>query len=166
MRLFLAIKPNDEMREALAALQGDLQFCGVTGNYTREENLHLTLAFIGEWPDPQAVLDALEDVKPEPFKLTLKDADCFGDLWYAGLKYPEALKNLVRQIRRALAEAGIPFDSKRFVPHITLLRKAKWPGDKPQCLWVEPTKMTVESISLMRSDRGKRGMIYTEIAKI
>ena len=48
MRLFIAIKLNDEMVEALTGLQGDLQFIGMRGRYTPEENLHLTLAFIGE----------------------------------------------------------------------------------------------------------------------
>ena len=70
---------------------------------------------------------------------------------------------VVRRIRRALAENNIPFDKKRFSPHITLIRKAS--GDMPG-LAPEPVSMTVETISLMRSDRGRNGMIYTEIGTV
>ena len=166
MRLFISIQLNDEMRDALSGLQGDLQFCGVRGNYTRDENMHLTLAFIGEYPDAQPVLDALETVKFRPFALQLEGAGSFGDLWWAGLKGSEPLKNLVRQVRHALADAEIPFDKKRFVPHITILRKARFDGAEPQCLFVHPTQMTVDHISLMRSDRGRHGMIYTELGRV
>ena len=163
MRLFIAIQLNDEMKDALTGLQGDLQFCGVRGNYTREENMHLTVAFIGEWPDAQPVLDALQNVKVRPFSLALDGVGRFGDLWWAGLKGSEQLNSLVKQVRHALADAGIPFDKKRFVPHITILRKARYDGAEPECLYVHPTRMTVDRISLMRSDRGKHGMIYTEL---
>ena len=73
------------------------------------------------------------------------------------------LTAVARRIRRALAEHDIPFDRKRFSPHITLIRKAaeNMPG-----IQVEPVSMRVDTISLMRSDRGKHGMIYTAIGEI
>jgi hypothetical protein len=70
---------------------------------------------------------------------------------------------VVRRIRRVLAENNIPFDKKRFSPHITLIRKAS--GDMPG-LAQEPVSMTVDTISLMRSDRGRNGMIYTELGTV
>lgn len=166
MRLFVAIQFNKEMIDTLEALQGDLQFCGVHGSYTRPENLHLTLAFIGEYAEPQVVLDALETVNFLPFNISLDLPGVFRDLWWTGIKYSPALEAVVRRIRKALAEADIPFDKKRFKPHITLVRRAKVNGDPPTCQYVYPTQMTVDRISLMRSDRGKRGMIYTEVGAI
>ena len=73
------------------------------------------------------------------------------------------LAAVVRRIRRVLAENDIPFDRKRFSPHITLLRKATGTMSGVQ---VEKVSMEVERISLVRSDRGKRGMIYTEVGEI
>ena len=59
MRLFLAILLSDEMKDALIHTQNRWYDAGVRGNYTAEENLHLTLAFIGEYPDAEPVLEAL-----------------------------------------------------------------------------------------------------------
>ena len=163
MRLFLAILLSDGMKNALVNAQNDWYDRGVRGNYTSEENLHLTLAFIGEYPDAETVLDALSGVTFSPFDLQLEGVGCFGDLWWAGMQVSEPLEALARSIRHALSDAGIPFDRKRFSPHITLLRKAavKLPGVR-----LESAAMTVESVSLMRSDRGRNGMLYTELGRI
>ncbi len=160
MRLFLAINLTDGMKDALAAAQDAMVDRGMRGNYTREENMHLTLAFIGEYPDADPVLDALTTVSFTPFEIALEGLGCFGDLWWAGLSESAPLTALVRRVRRALAENDIPFDRKRFSPHITLLRKAsgKMPGIR-----IRPASMTVTAVSLMRSERGKNGMIYTEL---
>ena len=163
MRLFIAIRLSKAMKEALLDLQRALHARGVRGNFTPEENLHLTLAFIGEYPEAEAVSDALAGVSFTPFTLHLAGMGCFGDLWWAGMDRSEALGALARRVRHALAEAGIPCDRKRFSPHITLLRKAR--GAVP-VLAPEPAEMRVEAVSLMRSDRGKRGMLYTELARI
>ena len=160
MRLFIAINLSDAMKDALISAQNRILDHGVRGHYTTEENMHLTLAFIGDYPDAEPVLDALSAVSFAPFDITLEGMGSFGDLWWAGIKESAALASVVRRVRRALAENGIPFDRKRFSPHITLIRKAsgKMPG-----IQIRPASMTVNCISLMRSDRGKHGMIYTEL---
>ncbi len=73
------------------------------------------------------------------------------------------LHAVVRRIRHALADHNIPFDRKRFSPHITLIRKAT--GTMPD-IQIEKVSMPVERIYLMRSDRGKHDMIYTEVGEI
>ena len=163
MRLFIAIRLSDAMKDSLIQTQNALYDRGVRGNYTPEENLHLTLAFIGEYPDAQPVLDALSSVTFRPFELSLEGMGRFGDLWWAGMRESAPLTAVVRRIRRALAESGIPFDKKRFRAHITLIRKAS--GDLPG-LSPSPASMTVDTISLMRSDRGRNGMIYTELGTL
>lgn len=163
MRLFIAIKLSGAMKDSLIRLQNTLYERGVRGNFTSEENLHLTLAFIGEYPDSEPVLDALSSVVFSPFELRLEGTGRFGDLWWAGMRDSAPLTAVVRRIRRALAENDIPFDRKRFSPHITLIRKAagEMPGTAP-----EPVSMQVDTISLMRSDRGRNGMIYTELGTL
>ena len=163
MRLFIAIRLSAAMKDSLIQMQNSLYDRGVRGNYTPEENLHLTLAFIGEYPDAQPVLDALSSVPFRPFELGLEGMGRFGDLWWAGMRESVPLQAAVRRIRRALAESGIPFDKKRFRAHITLIRKAS--GDLPG-IAPSPASMTVDTISLMRSDRGRNGMIYTELGTV
>ncbi len=163
MRLFLAIKLSKPMKDALIGAQNEFYDRGVRGSYTSEENLHLTLAFIGEYPDPEAVLEALADVSYAPFALSLEGLGCFGDLWWAGMRPSPPLTALARKIRYALAQGNIPFDRKRFSPHITLLRRAR--GDMPG-LEMGEASMIVEAFSLLRSDRGRNGMIYTELGQI
>ena len=148
------------MKDALISVQNEMYDRGVRGNYTKEENLHLTLAFIGEYPHWQPVMNALEAVSFTPFELELHGYGSFGDLWWAGIKDSEPLTAVVRRIRRALSEYKIPFDRKRFSPHITLIRRAN--GQMPG-IEIQKAAMIVDSISLMRSDRGRNGMIYTEI---
>lgn len=165
MRLFIAIKLNEEMRAALIDAQNRMYEGGVTGNYSPEENLHLTLAFIGEFPDPEEVMDAISKVQFTPFDLALEGFGTFTDTWWAGIKDNPALQAVVRRIRRALADAGIPFDKKPFRPHITLLRRAKAHSSLPE-MEALSAGMKVTYFSLMRSDRGKNGMVYTEIGRV
>ena len=163
MRLFIAINLSPEMKDALTDTQRAMHDRGVRGSFTPAENLHLTLAFIGEYPDADAVMDALSGVVFTPFALRLDGVGRFGDLWWAGLQESAALTAVVRRVRRALAESGIPFDRKRFAPHITLLRKA---SRDAAGITVAPAAMTVRTISLLSSRRGRNGMIYTEIGTL
>ena len=164
MRLFVAINLSPGMREALTGLQEAMRASGVTGNFSPEENLHLTLAFLGERPEAESALEALETVRFTPFPLTLSGIGSFGDLWWVGVDGSQALEAVARRVRRALAGRSIPFDKKKFLPHITLVRKAGMP--RPAGWTVPPVTMTADAISLMRSDRGKHGMIYTELGRV
>ena len=166
MRLFVAVQLNSAVKEALKKLQSDMRALGVRGSCTREENLHLTIAFIGEWPDPNAVLEALKNVSFDPFTVSTDGAGHFGDLWWAGIEGTEPLNGLAEQIRGALAAADINFDKKRFRPHITLIRRAVWRDDRLRELQVPKVRMTVDRFCLMRSDRGSHGMVYTEIGSV
>ena len=51
MRLFIGISPTDDVRRVLVKAQNYLQRHGITGSYLTPENLHMTLAFIGEYPE-------------------------------------------------------------------------------------------------------------------
>ena len=163
MRLFIAINLSEAMRDVLTAAQDEMYGKGIRGNFTPRENMHLTLAFIGEYPDKDQVMDALSTISFSVFFLSLSGMGCFRDLWWAGMDESVALNAVVRRIRHALAENNIPFDRKRFSPHITLIRKAT--GTMPG-IQIETVSMVVERISLMRSDRGKHGMIYTDVGAI
>ena len=171
MRLFIAIQLSPEMKAALTETQDAFRRQGVRGNYTPAENLHMTLAFIGEYPDPDRVLEVMDETLggegnacSEELRLKLSGIGAFGDLWWAGTAEHAELKALVQRFRRALAEADIPYDRKKFSPHVTLVRRAVFGrGFAASEIRVPKAEMTVERVSLMLSTRGKRGMIYTEL---
>ena len=166
MRLFIAIQLNEAVNYTLTEIQDALRRRGVGGNYTRPENLHLTLAFIGEYTDPDWVFEVMQSVPFRPFDIRLEGFGCFGDLYWCGVGGHTELTAYVQRLRRALAEAEIPFDHKRFSPHITLLRKATFRGNKMPGVIVPDAGMEVTQVSLMRSDRGKQGTIYTELGAV
>ena len=163
MRLFVGIRPSDEFRSALATLQDRLRAAGVTGRYPEPSSLHMTLAFIGEWPEE--VTDVLPDTD-RPFSLNLSHVGYYPEakvLW-AGVEKSDALQRLAGRVRHSLAEAGILFDPKRFNPHITLVRKPSVPaGVILSEIEVPQAAMIVDEVCLYRSDRGKNGMVYTVI---
>lgn len=166
MRLFIAINLNDEIKESLMDIQDTMRTYGVRGRETVAENMHLTLAFIGEYDDPEYVKGIVDSIEVRPFELKLRGIGAFRDLWWVGIENSAPLEAVVRRLRRALADAGIPFDRKKFSPHITIIRKADGRlEDVPESELNQlfGASMTVDHISLMRSYRGKNGMIYTEL---
>ncbi|MBQ7515742.1 MAG: RNA 2',3'-cyclic phosphodiesterase [Schwartzia sp.] len=166
MRLFIAILLDEPVLDALTDFQSALWESGLRGRLAPRENLHLTLAFIGEYGNPEAVAEAMTAIPFVPFPLRLEGVGQFGDLYWAGLSESPALSACARRLRRSLAERGIPYDRKRFSPHITLVRKAVFHGGTALPDVAPPSgEMLVRGISLMRSERGKRGMIYTELAR-
>ena len=168
-RLFIAINLNDEMKDALMGIQDTMRSYGMHGRETVPENMHLTLAFIGDYDDPELVKEIIRGIEVRPFEIRLSGIGTYGDLWWVGLENSPPLLAVSKRLRRGLADAGVPFDRKKFSPHITLMRRATGtaydiPAEELQRSF--GTSMTVDHISLMRSDRGKHGMIYTEIGAV
>ena len=158
MRLFTAIRLTPQIRSALANIQEQMRSQRVKGNYVSPDSLHLTLAFIGEYPEPDDI--PLPPVR-KPFEIALEGFGAFGDLWWAGLRPSAELQCCAADLRHSLSLASIPFDRKRFSPHITLVRRA---AGHP-VVQVPDIRMMVDHVSLMRSDRGKSGMVYTEVRR-
>ena len=165
MRLFIALRPSPAFRDALATLQERLRASGAAGRWLAPENLHLTLAFIGEWQDPETVLSLLPPVK-KAFSIALSHLGFFpkADVLWAGTRPNDKLDALAACVRDRLTEGGVRFDPRPFVPHITLARKPKLPEGMDLSLFpVPPAEMTVRELCLYKSERGENGMMYTVI---
>ena len=160
MRLFVAIQLSEEMKKNIGTALHELKKQGVRGSYVPLQNLHLTLAFIGETDDPGAVKEAIRGISVKPFKLSLSDMGTFGNLLYIGLKGNQGLSAAAKSVRDALSEAGIYYDRKKFTPHITIIRRASgnW---KP--VRVPKGEMMVKKISLMKTTFKDGKPVYTEL---
>ena len=161
MRLFAAITLSEELKKGITSTLHDLKIAGVKGSYVPLQNLHVTLAFIGEVKNAETVKDALRQVSVKPFRLTISDMGSFGsEALYAGVKGNQGLSGLAKAVRDALDTAGIGYDRKKFTPHITLVRRVSgtWksvPAPKGE--------MMVKKFSLMKSELKDGKRVYTEI---
>mgnify|MGYP001864285747 CR=1 FL=1 len=150
MRLFIAIPLAEEMKKELVAYMHDLKKQGVEGSYVPAQNLHLTLAFIGEYDNPAQVKKVLESVPLQPFRLSLSEKGNFGDILWAGVKGNQKLKT-----------AGIPFADDKFIPHITLIRKAS--ARKSYEVRLPKAEMMVKKASLLKSEMKGGKTVYKEM---
>ena len=166
MRLFIAILLDENIKRALTDAQEGLRRNEYLGRYTDGRNLHITLSFIGEYPDADYVIDVMEGVAFQPISLSLSGyIGNFGNLLWAGTEPNAKLEQYVKQLRHTLSDAQIPFDKKKFHPHITLLRNAQSRHSFTD-INVRKEAMEVQRIFLMRSDFGKHGAVYTEIGAV
>ena len=108
MRLFIAINVGAETKTRLLALRDELRSHSQRGRFTLPENLHLTLAFIGEVSPKKvdkikAIMDTVEFA---PFTATIERIGTFsrGTLWWAGLR--EDFYNITAQVRKRIKRAS------------------------------------------------------------
>jgi 2'-5' RNA ligase len=127
MRAFVAIPLPDEVTEALERLQRDIS----VGRIVPRENLHVTLAFLGDLEPGMAeeLHEALCEIEAEPVELCLRGVDVFGRdapyLVHAGVAPTAGLKALRAKVHAVAREVGVALSRKRFRPHVTLARFAK-----------------------------------------
>ena len=132
MRLFVALALPDMVANALLLLER-----GIPGaRWMTREQLHLTLRLIGEVDgrDAAAIDDALAAIAAPAFTLSLKGVGEFGGksphaLWVGG-EANEALNHLQRKIETALQRIGLPAETRKFTPHITLARLKAAPRER------------------------------------
>lgn len=164
MRLFIAINFGDDIVDSLISLQDELKANGVRGKYTSSENLHLTLAFIGEYDDPEKVLKVVREVPFRPMTIEFEGLQLFRDMYFARFENHPGLMSYVRRLRRALDENDIPYDRKKFMPHVTLARKVDHGNAFTENDFDGALKdIYVDRISLMKSELTRNGPIYTEL---
>ena len=124
-RLFVALDLPASVKKSLEPLAkglGDVRWLS-------PEQQHLTLRFIGDVANGALhdVAEALATVPAQPFQLTLKGLGHFpprGEprvLW-VGLEKNAELASLKRRVDRALREAEVPPETRKFAPHVTIAR--------------------------------------------
>ena len=166
MRLFIAINFNDSTRTRLLALRDELRFRSTRGNFSAPENLHLTLAFLGECDAKQtaAAKAAMDAVTFELFPVLIDRVGRFkrdgGDIWWAGVQASKPLLDLQSVLSDKLIASGFSLDKRKYSPHITLGREVLTDAEPLQ---VEPFGETVAGIELMKSERIGGKLTYTAI---
>ena len=169
MRLFVAVNFPPETVDAISALQVRLRGAEPRGNWSRRENLHLTLAFLGEQPRERldAAREAMDAALFRPLTLVFDRLGRFrrgeGDIWWLGAAHNPALEAAQRRLARELAARGFALEERRFVPHLTLARRVPPAGAEPPGLEFAPVEAPAGRISLMLSERPGGKLTYTEL---
>jgi len=171
-RIFVALRPPLAMREALLALR-----TGLPGaRWQTDEQLHLTLRFVGEVDRPEAedVAAALGTVDGPAPQIALSGVGTFEHrgavhtLW-AGVRRNDALKLLHDRIERALRGVGIVPDPRAFHPHISIARFGRHAPDLTAFLVqhaaLSSALMPIDHMLLFESELGSAGPRYFAIAR-
>lgn len=158
-RLFLALWPGEEERQAMAGLAQKIP----GGRRVPTENLHLTLAFLGATTDQRVACyeDALRDIEVPSLTLVLDRLGYWRKpriLWLGASQTPPALEDLTTELNRRLATCGFTPEKRPFRAHLTLARKH--PGPAPVKILVEPVHWSVDRIVLCESVTAKEGARY------
>jgi 2'-5' RNA ligase len=170
-RLFVAIRPPEPVRDLLIDAMDDT----ADFRWQDEEQLHITLRFIGEVDRPVAedLAAALGRIHAQPFTIRVNGVGRFeqrssGALW-AGVGPKEPLAALAAKIERVCQQAGLEPERRTFHPQITL---ARWKGrrtrevaaflDRTRRLASEPFE--VSEFTLFESHLSRHGAHYEEVA--
>jgi 2'-5' RNA ligase len=171
-RLFVAIRPPEEIRDLLIDAMDD----SADFRWQDEEQLHLTLRFIGEVERPVAddLAAALAHIRAGPFRLRIAGVGRFeqrnsGALW-AAVEPKAPVAALAAKIERVCQQVGLEPERRAFHPHITL---ARWKGRRSREVagFLERRRdlssetFDVTDFILFESQLSRHGAHYEEVAK-
>ena len=139
----------------------------VSGRRTRDDIIHLTLAFVGDVDSvrlPELLAPPAVSTVAR-FTLTLDCWGCWarnGIAWVGPSRVPDPLRELAAGMEAWLLDAGFEMDVRPFNPHVTLIRKAQCaplPGSPPRIQW------KVEDFVLVQSTPAPDGSRYETIGR-
>ncbi|MDD5067084.1 MAG: RNA 2',3'-cyclic phosphodiesterase [bacterium] len=185
IRAFLALDMPEQIKEGIFDLyqpffRKDTPFL----RWTKKENLHLTIKFLGDVTEQQItqISEIVRDLKPadEKYEFMVHNYGMFPPemspkvLWI-GLKENDKLDRLVHEIEDRLSLLGFEKERRKFTPHITigrlkirnsfdlkLFEKIKTDLDKG---FIRMTKESffINSVTFYQSTLRSQGAVYTKM---
>ncbi|WP_375403116.1 RNA 2',3'-cyclic phosphodiesterase [uncultured Sphingomonas sp.] len=174
IRLFAALRPPAPIRDALLDLEDDLE----DARWQDEEQLHLTIRFIGEVERAAAedLAAALERLHAPAPTVRLAGVGAFGgrgrsgQLWVR-LSPPEPLAALHRKVDQLCVRTGLSPERRAYTPHITVARlPRRIPVARPEVTgWLRrhatltSAPFTLDRLILYRSHLAAAGATYEPV---
>jgi RNA 2',3'-cyclic 3'-phosphodiesterase len=182
MRLFIAIELDDQARHAIAAEQARLTAsCHLDRSglkWIRAEQLHLTLAFLGEVDDSrnQAVIEMMRPpISGNRFAVVFGGLGVFPPagaprvLWLRLTTGASEVIDVQRQVADRVARLGIPLEGRPFHPHLTLARwRVSRESDRRRVLDAAShhvTRLDVDAVALVRSHLSQAGAAHMVLCR-
>ena len=175
IRAFVAIALPESVVRALTAAQAGLP----AGRPVAPENSHLTVAFLGEHPEPviEDVHLELDKIRAPGFALTLSGTGLFGGkrprALYARVQPEPALNRLRKKVLQAARGTGLRLPRERYSPHVTLARFNAGLGGEEAAeirdfaarrMGLAAGPFEVGEFLLIRSILGRDSPVYEELA--
>jgi 2'-5' RNA ligase len=185
LRTFVALDVSDAVRRYAESLKDELAACLSGIHWTRRDNLHLTLKFLGDVPETElvGVCSAVRDAvcQQDPLEMECGGLGAFPDeqrprtLWVGIRQGEESLRTLQGLIDKNLTEYGFPPERRRFHGHLTIGRISRRDGLAAEQLAevediikreqdAEGVMMMVEEVITFSSFLNPEGRVYQPIA--
>ena len=179
IRVFIALSLPDHVRKGLAQIQARVRSRGIKASWTKPENLHLTLKFLGniQIQDQGSLISAMKDTMTgfPSFELSAGGLGVFPNvkkarvLWTGIGGRTDLLENIFKCLEGYLHVLGIKREKHRFSPHITLGRikalilPAKLIPLIQECKDIRSRPFEFESLDLFKSELTPLGAIHTRL---
>ncbi|HOV68763.1 MAG TPA: RNA 2',3'-cyclic phosphodiesterase [Clostridia bacterium] len=168
MRLFVVIKLSNELKVICCDAISEIQGICIKGSFTRAENLHLTVVFVGEVPNPAPVISAVGQISAGKITLETEELGIFsrsgGDICWLGVKRTNQLDLLYNEATGLLKTEGLRIENRNYKPHITLGRGVVLPeGFDIKTVKLPKGIMISDRLSVFESKRVDGILRYTEI---
>ena len=174
IRSFIALPIPAPVADALDDIQTGLD----AAHWVPEENLHLTLAFLGDQTRPALEdLDAaLRAIRMSSFSLALKGVGAFGGgeprTLFAGVAPAPELERLQAKTANAARALEMAIDERRFTPHVTIARfgRRQLSAEAAQSYIAahslfESPRFEIDAFALYRSELSRAGPTYSVMAE-
>jgi 2'-5' RNA ligase len=178
-RAFVAVVPPDHVLDAIEARVAPARVAHDELRWSRREQWHLTLRFLGPVPDVDGLLAALRhDLAsvPRADGVGMIGAGAFprserGSVVWLGVQGgAAALTRVAEAVEWASVAAGFEPEARAFTPHLTVARAAR-PRDLRSVvdrLGDAPigAPWAVDEVVLISSETRPSGAVYAEVARV
>jgi len=180
LRLFVAVELSEACKRALLRTQRLLSAFDRMARWTRAEQMHLTLSFLGETPEDRvaSVCSVLEAAcgAVGPFEIKMHRAGCFPPrgrvrIVWVGVNAPgDMLNRTQRLIDHRLRQIGMTRDERAFAAHLTIGRVRSDDSDgglrtAVARVPVARVAQCVSAVALMESNLDSGGAVYMPVGR-
>ena len=175
MRVFFAIEFDDSIKEYIEKVQNTVRENSIRGNFSHEDNFHLTLKFIGEIGEEKltrlkytldSAVNQVESFSLKFDKLGFFTKEAKKIVWIGIKNEDKSLDKLYNILEAVLFSNGFSKDLRGYSPHITLARETVFKAGFEEVLRkieIDPMEIKVNRVSLMESTRVNGKLKYKAI---
>jgi len=181
-RLFVAVEIEDRsVLSRIIGVRDQILGLGVDVKPVEDENIHLTLRFLGDVEEPlipsiERALEPLAAIKP--FRMRVRGLGAFPDprsprvVWVGVGEGAEVLRSMRGMLDRGLRGLRVYEDEHSFTPHITIARVRGRANIDRLSRYIEENAdidlgfSSVTRVVLKRSTLTPRGPIYSDVRRV